>query len=72
MVDGSVEEVGNHEELINNNGVYAALVASQSLIEVSKSQHQQHKQEYVMKRDSELNVLEGKTDTKGDITQTSD
>ena len=62
LVDGTVEEIGDHSELINNNGVYAALVASQSLIDVSKQQHQQHKLEYIEKRDSQLNVLQG---TKG-------
>mmetsp|Transcript_28880 Transcript_28880/g.45725 ORF Transcript_28880/g.45725 Transcript_28880/m.45725 type:complete len:778 (-) Transcript_28880:104-2437(-) len=33
IVDGEVEEEGNHQSLIENNGVYAALVRSQQLVE---------------------------------------
>lgn len=39
LVDGSVEEVGTHQELIDEHGVYSALVASQQLIQVTKDRH---------------------------------
>ena len=72
LVDGTVEEIGDHEELINQNGVYSALVASQSLIEVSKEQHQQHIQDYIEKRDSQMNVLEGTSHGTDGVNAQSD
>ena len=41
LVDGAVKEMGNHSELLMQNGVYATLVESQQLIDVSKKQRRQ-------------------------------
>eukprot|EP00483_Globobulimina_turgida_P001920 UN01922 len=39
LVDGQVRESGNHQELMNKCGVYAALVNAQTLVEQKKQFH---------------------------------
>merc|ERR1719273_3024536 len=41
LVDGKVKEQGNHQQLMTRNGVYAALVDAQSLVEQKKELHRQ-------------------------------
>ena len=65
LVDGMIEEIGNHSELLSNNGVYSALVASQQLITESVAQHQQHKADYMHTR-SDLSLIQ----PEGDATST--
>eukprot|EP01084_Bolivina_argentea_P226030 381874_1 len=39
LVDGQIREYGNHHELMDNNGVYNALVNAQQLVEQKKQIH---------------------------------
>eukprot|EP01083_Nonionella_stella_P065925 173153_1 len=39
LVDGQVKESGNHAELMASQGVYAALVTAQTLVERTKESH---------------------------------
>merc|ERR1719295_1983876 len=41
LVDGKVKESGNHHQLIEEQGVYSALVNAQSLVEEKKELHRQ-------------------------------
>ena len=47
LVDGKVKEQGNHQQLMARNGVYAALVDAQSLVEQKKEFHRQRSAERV-------------------------
>lgn len=41
LVDGKVQESGNHQQLMEAQGVYSALVNAQSLVEQKKELHRQ-------------------------------
>merc|ERR1711972_316707 len=41
LVDGKVKESGNHHQLMEEQGVYSALVNAQSLVEEKKELHRQ-------------------------------
>merc|ERR1712217_115112 len=41
LVDGKVKEMGNHQMLMEEQGVYSALVNAQSLVEEKKELHRQ-------------------------------
>merc|ERR1711997_562196 len=47
LVDGKVRESGNHQQLMAEQGVYAALVNAQSLVEAKKEFHRQRSQSRV-------------------------
>merc|ERR1719229_396339 len=47
LVDGKVEESGNHRQLMEMQGVYNALVNAQSLVEAKKEFHRQRSQSRV-------------------------
>merc|ERR1719273_1215124 len=47
LVDGKVKEQGNHQQLMAEQGVYAALVDAQSLVEAKKEFHRQRSQSRV-------------------------
>merc|ERR1711997_1329216 len=47
LVDGKVKEQGDHKQLMDRGGVYAALVDAQSLVEAKKEFHRQRSQSRV-------------------------
>lgn len=59
LVDGEIEEVGNHAELLEENGVYAALVTAQQLVDLKEEEHLQHKQLSRNESQQELISAEG-------------
>merc|ERR1711994_876458 len=50
LVDGKVKEQGDHKQLMDRGGVYAALVDAQSLVEKKKEFHRQRSAERVESR----------------------
>merc|ERR1712087_447342 len=45
LVDGSIKEAGNHNELMDKNGIYYALVTAQTLVDQKTVLHRQKSQE---------------------------
>jgi len=53
LVDGKVKEQGDHQQLMASNGVYAALVDAQSLVEQKKELHRQRSRDRVSPRSAD-------------------
>merc|ERR1719384_865133 len=51
LVDGAIKEHGNHQELMEDGGIYYALVTAQSLVDEKKMLHKQKSNSVVLDRD---------------------
>merc|ERR1712029_1196663 len=48
LVDGAIKEAGNHNELMDDGGIYYALVTAQSLVDEKKMLHKQKSNSVVL------------------------
>lgn len=54
LVDGAIKEHGNHQELMDDGGIYYALVTAQSLVDEKKMLHKQKSNSLVMNQNRKV------------------